>query len=296
VVLKARADVDAQRFTPGGALANFYRRRALRILPLYYAVLALTLFLQVPGAQGYFWGNALYLTNVRAFASEAWPGSFAHLWSLAVEQQFYLLWPPVLLLAPRKWLAPLAVAACLSAPAFKIVATTAGAHPLFVRFLTPACLDALGTGALLALCGEGLRRRLAGYALTAGLPLLMLAVLIRSDGLLARTLTDCAVCLCAAWLVSSAADGFKAARPLLEFRPLLWVGRVSYGIYLFHFFMPYFFPSLAPSRGGRLVLAALSVGMAGLSYAFWERPFLRLKDGLPRRLKVNERLHRPLTP
>src|SRR5262249_40880734 len=90
----------------GQALASFYARRFLRIFPLYYFALAVVLLAGVQEARdGAAWHLA-YLSNVYG-VRQGWLGSLAHFWSLAVEEQFYLVWPALVLSLPRPWLGPL---------------------------------------------------------------------------------------------------------------------------------------------------------------------------------------------
>src|SRR5512137_2924489 len=145
-----------------GYFRAFYARRVLRIFPLYYAYLAV-LFLAVPAllpaldvrreTQGWLWtylGNVLFARE-GGFQASPFTG---HFWSLAVEEQFYLFWPFLVWLLPRRWLA----AACLGLVAgafalrFAIHRTTFNATAAYV--LTPARMDALAMGALVAIAAR----------------------------------------------------------------------------------------------------------------------------------------------
>ncbi|MBD0321145.1 MAG: acyltransferase, partial [Gemmatimonadetes bacterium] len=108
---------------------NFYARRSLRIFPLYYAYL-FAIFAVLPRVQAGAAGPAeesariwvwTYLSNV-LFARGGWevmPGHTTHLWSLAVEEQFYLLWFAAVVMAPRRWLLPTIVGCLVVAPIFR---------------------------------------------------------------------------------------------------------------------------------------------------------------------------------
>ena len=151
---------------------NFYVRRSLRIFPLYYAFLVVV-FLLVPAtgavlaepyevsSQGWYWA---YLSNVLFARWDQIPVATGHLWSLAVEEQFYLVWPlVVLLLAPRRLIV---VCAALVGGLLvgRIVASLAGASWIQLYVLTIARLDSLAIGAFIALVA----RRPAGLARLAG--------------------------------------------------------------------------------------------------------------------------------
>src|SRR5262249_36057770 len=88
--------------TTGQILGRFYVRRTFRIFPLYYFVLILGIAVDSPGFRGSLPLSALYLTNVEMILRNDWVASASHLWTLAVEEQFYLLWPPIMLLLGRR--------------------------------------------------------------------------------------------------------------------------------------------------------------------------------------------------
>jgi len=84
------------------ALKTFYARRALRIFPLFYFVLAAAAVLNIGPVRDTFAWHATYLSNIYFYLRGDWHGSVSHLWSLAVEEQFYLVWPLLILCAPER--------------------------------------------------------------------------------------------------------------------------------------------------------------------------------------------------
>lgn len=145
-------------------LARFYGRRALRILPLYYGTLLVLLLVALVARhveaastsseaflrdQAWYW---LHAANVAAARDTQWAAQswVQHFWSLAVEEQFYLVWPAVVLLLPVRWL-PRAIAATLvAALALRIWLAVLAQLPVAAYVLTPSRADALAVGALLA--------------------------------------------------------------------------------------------------------------------------------------------------
>jgi peptidoglycan/LPS O-acetylase OafA/YrhL len=295
----------------------FYARRVLRIFPLYYAYLAV-LFLVVPlllpsldvksGTQGWLWtylGNVLF---AREGGFEASPYT-AHFWSLAVEEQFYLLWPLLVWVLPRRRLALacLALVAVAFALRFGIHRTTFNATAAYV--LTPARVDALAMGALVAI---GARepgwwpriRRGAPWVLAASAAAVA-AVWVGQGGIFGG---DPVVQV---WAFGPLAAGFAAVLVLAVdaapgsllsralVRPgLTGAGKYSYGLYVLHY--PIFlaleaagFTSLAMAAalGSRLAGMAAFAAVAGaatlaaalLSWHVIERPFLALKRLVPYR-------------
>jgi len=100
ILLEARG--AGGRTGRGQVLRAFYVRRALRILPAFYAVLALGMVLEPQIRRDWLW-HATYQTNHYTAVLGHWPRAISHAWSLAVEEQFYLAWPLVVLFTPQRW-------------------------------------------------------------------------------------------------------------------------------------------------------------------------------------------------
>jgi peptidoglycan/LPS O-acetylase OafA/YrhL len=290
-----------RRATGEIALGYFWLRRALRIFPLYYAVLALfALLLGLrPGDAGsrHFFENlvfhATYTSNWFVDYAVAHPVWFAFGWSLATEEQFYAWWPVVLRGSRRgrtAWLALLGVLLLQQLVAYRSLGGWLVQHALLERVLL-SLAPALSLGALLALILE----RRAGFALAWALlgraPGLVAGVLLVSLGFLlvsdagAPVLLDLGFALLVASAVLAPQSWLGS---VLAARPLSDLGRISYGIYLFH--VPLLgvlrrgIPWLAEQPGLLFVVAlGLSASAAALSYRWFEAPLLALA---PRRFSV----------
>lgn len=291
-------------------LRQFYARRFLRILPAYYLLLLLLVLLGVthtPGKSALPW-VFLFLTNFYVgFHPGLHPYYFDHLWSLAVEEHFYLVWPWIVLFTPRRWLAAACWVMIALGPLSRILLILAVPHNEPWRSLTFFSVDPLGAGALLAMVvwpnhgEEGLhwlpsRGAIERFGLWVGVPLtfLLLAADVRDLAVrptfLIRNLVFALSCL---WLVSRAARGGKwSLGPLLEWAPVAWTGRISYGIYLYHFALPALLAPLVsrmrfydalnrmdmpPSAERFWLMAPLSVAVAAISWYLLERPANGLK-------------------
>jgi peptidoglycan/LPS O-acetylase OafA/YrhL len=297
---------------------SFYARRALRIFPLYYGALAAVFwagplvsstsaaFEQEIRAQGWYW---TYLVNVRT-ALDGWPAflGLAHFWSLAVEEQFYLLWPGVVLLCSRQALPRLCLGMMVGSLAFRTGVALTDRH-LAAVVLMPARMDSLAVGALLAtaarepLWWQEVRRwaQRAGIVAAGCLVVLFLEEgSLRLERTAVQTIGFTFTALVSAWLVVLALDGREhtpTARVLAS-GPLRALGRYSYGLYVFHHLLvfgiadhlrivqrtPRLAGSQLPGQMFFLVVAtAASVAVALLSWYCWEEPFLRLKRLFPYR-------------
>jgi len=278
---------------------QFYIRRCLRIFPLYYFVIAFALLVGVPEVRDEFWWLVTYTFNFRVATLGTWPGNIAHFWSLAVEEQFYLVWPWVILLLPLRAFVPLTVAMILLGPAYRLLAYAWGLNDIAFYAVTFSSLDALGCGALLAILSGGddamtarVRRSCRLYVLPIGLTLIAALHVIRAVSTIGHALhpifLDTAVALVCTWLVSSASGGFAGPLGhLLNARPLRYCGRIAYGTYVYHLLLPGPIYELGVWLGvawqshGYLhgvVSTVATFIVASLSWRLMERPINALKD------------------
>jgi len=283
-----------QRRTGAISLSRFWARRALRIFPLYYAVLGLTvlhtLWLVAPGPQrAHFFRSlpafATYTTNWFVDFRVHHPVIFTYSWSLATEEQFYLLWPTFLALGSPRRGAVLFMAGLIAldqGAEYGLLAPWLPPHSLAWRLVTslatPICLGALA--ALSADDPRGYRflHALLGQPWSAWAALAVLLGLLASPAPL--VLTDVAL---VALVVSCVLREDHWLAPLLGLPPVAWVGAVSYGIYLLHVPVLGALKHLTPA--GRLDPMGLYfvglpciLGAAALSHRYFERPFLALKQ------------------
>jgi peptidoglycan/LPS O-acetylase OafA/YrhL len=284
-------------------LGRFLKRRALRILPAYYLLLAAigvaSFFVHIAHARA-MPAYLLFLTNLWVgLQLQDWPGPFSHLWSLSVQEQFYLLWGPLLLFTPAARHAAICVgvlAAGLSGTALLLALRA----PDITVYTSPILnFGVLAAGGLFAVKGRDLLKAPpvrwgAGVAAAAaaGFALAPLAHLTVSLWLLypAATLAACG-------LVAGLHHG--ALPPLataLQAPVLAWLGVRSYGFYLYHLFvnswlypvLRRFTPPVADAIGrlphpvaeAALALAGFAVTLllAQLSWRWIERPMLALGD------------------
>ncbi|RUX02716.1 acyltransferase, partial [Mesorhizobium sp. M2A.F.Ca.ET.037.01.1.1] len=127
---------DTSAFASGPALRSFYARRMLRIFPPYFAVLALAWFASEQSRPSLAW-HALYLSNFWYARQNDWtPWLLCHFWSLSIEEQFYLAWPLIVLLAPRRRIEAIAIGVIAFSLAYRFYWPIA-ANPALARDLLP---------------------------------------------------------------------------------------------------------------------------------------------------------------
>jgi peptidoglycan/LPS O-acetylase OafA/YrhL len=288
-----------------GALARFYVRRGLRIWPLYFFIIALALAFDVGPVHEVLPWLLTHTVNFCIALRGEWVDGFFHFWTLAVEEQFYLAWPLVVLFAPRRLLLPVTLGLIAVGPLYRGWAVSHGWGVIWTYCPTPACFDTLGAGALLALLlhnparAGGVDRGLRLVALPAGLAAVVLLSVLRRYGVPwpQEILFDLALALVFSWLVRSAGRGVGGLPGwVLGARPILYLGTISYGVYAYHVFLPEFLPALTRTvvsglgvstpTPGWLRIAAFAVCLIAvpmLSWHFLEKPINALKDSLGRR-------------
>ncbi len=272
---------------------DFWLRRALRILPIYLAVLLV--FALSYGIHGYETWYALCLTfatNFTGILGAAHPDGGGPFWSLAVEEQFYLLWPLVVLATPRRVLAAIAIGMLIAEP-FARFATVAHFGPNALELAWCRC-DGLAAGSLVALWATAADRPRAAYAIAcfAGLALAAIAIGgLRSDALgNALRISQIVPLFAIATIVAIAYAGHPALA-MLRAPFLRFTAALSFCLYLIHVAVldavdsiAIRVPSIAPHLDtpawvyARFALVVpIAYALATISLRYLERPAIRLR-------------------
>lgn len=281
---------------------NFYARRTLRIWPLYYVVLTLTLIgttllgnsfgPQKWQVWPYFY---LYLQNL--FQDLTIPYGLGLTWSLAIEEQFYLAWPLVIFVLRKKALAITLVCFSLLSLVLRITAYEHGASLKFIHNFTLCKLDAIAFGSLAALwlrsegCTRLLWRRRAVQSMAVGVIGVIAARIFFHDQSTVVSYTFIAIGFTGVLGIALISDPDRSLLgKVLSSRWLRYTGRISYGLYLVH--LPIFLaitefararpPVLGSPTLSNIVGAVAQVSaaflIASISWRFLETPLLRLKS------------------
>ncbi|EFN7786224.1 acyltransferase [Escherichia coli] len=278
--------------------SNFYIRRSLRIFPLYYLYILVVFvycsYLGIKDTQNWFY-YIFYMQNY----TMAWNGflyvpgqEFGHTWSLAVEEQFYLLWPLVVFFCNRKWIFISAIVlSCVAiASRFYLAEYTSivSFAPLF------SAMDTLLIGAIIAVISVNQQAmRIVSCALFA-IGLFWFIAVVKFGVLIYGWHTGPEIAnqslylssnMLFAGIIGVIASGVIKAK-FLTIAPLIYLGKISYGLYLWHPFAIQIVDSLQ-YRGhflwvtGSMVWIsklALTIAISAISFKYFELPFLRLKD------------------
>jgi peptidoglycan/LPS O-acetylase OafA/YrhL len=270
---------------------SFWIRRALRIFPLYFGVLTVA---TIAGAASiYLW---TYSSNFAAPLGHAEP-TFPHFWSLAVEEQFYLVWPFVVWLGGRRGVIALSFILTVVAIASRIYVRSHLGPEATYQF-TPCRMDALAIGAGVAalIRGDNLRRFVANARASLlgaiGFALIVGAFIV---GHVARTSAKMQIdgytllAIGFGVLLIGVLPPHGAPARILSWSPLRRIGMYSYGMYVFHapFHILVGIPLLERlhwTQGAAFGVAYMigatlvTLGLAALSYHLYEKRFLALKQ------------------
>jgi peptidoglycan/LPS O-acetylase OafA/YrhL len=300
ILLVERNNVAEFGITRLRAFRQFYVRRALRILPLYYFFVLAGIALNVQDARHYAPWLLTYTINLKMASDGLYIHNFSHFWSLAIEEQYYLFWPWLILLLPRRWLVPAAVITVATGPLFRFFVWLT---PVFQNnawiatyIATPTAMDSLGMGSLLAIliASEPTARTLERW-MKLKVPIAGVALLLifqfGPHGLAHRVLLDTSAAIFFAWLIYRASFGFSGiTRRILSLAPVIYLGRISYGVYVYHPRIPTLVSRTAAYLGMRLpaeqwartlIAVAVTIVIASLSWYSFERPINRLKQRFP---------------
>lgn len=270
-------------------VGRFYARRILRIWPLYFAFLALAYFVW-PRFLRDDWLPANFLLAFLVLGGN-WitanrgypPSSAAPLWSISLEEQFYIVWPLLFRFFRRRlaWVGLTMMAVSIAARV--IIWRAQIPHP-FAWCSTVSRLDSLAAGILLAAWLRGRRPKLSRWIALLILPAAwyswhLVAVYWPPDRLAIATalITYSVVAFSSAALIY-AVMALNVPIP----RPITYLGKISYGLYVFHVFAGHVANQFVPRAGLWMpyLTMAITIAAAALSYELFEKPFLRLKTRL----------------
>jgi len=298
----------------GHALRAFYIRRSLRIFPIYYITIIFLAALNFQTVRQTFWWLMTYTPNIWVVRHQTWLGSLDHLWSLAVEEQFYIFFPFLIFFIPDRYVFRSLFGLIGVSLLLRVYLFVTHAPWLAQFVLMPTCLDAFGMGGILAYLMVNHRDRFIKlvtnniflvvsfllYALNLFLMKWLPGAADHLNRNIATDITDrFATSLFCMFLIGRAVVGFgQPIKWILENRVSNYLGRISYGLYLFHnlvynyYHSPPLYPTLRVWHKAVTLLPALdsvpflrigyfyvlTVLIATLSWHFIEKPINALKD------------------
>lgn len=291
--------------------SRFYMRRALRILPLYYLQVGGILLYSRLASSGVAyqelvkgWGSPLWLWfyagNIRSAVLNAFPPNFSLtlLWSVQVEEQFYLLYPLLIALVPPKHLRKVLAGTIAAALLLRIgLALAVPGHWRLQFVLMPCRMDDLAMGALIADYFRSsqwpLRSKTTLFFAAVGLMLMSVLIYFNGPswqslamGTIGFTLTGVTGMMTVAWVILNAG---KASTKYLRLRPLCWAGSISYGVYLLHGPVALAIKTMVYRLGyhsfdktplSALIYTVATLAVAAASFRWMEEPILKSRSHL----------------
>ncbi|MES2446739.1 MAG: acyltransferase [Bacteroidota bacterium] len=249
ILMSAKDKSVTLKFSKIKVILFFLFRRTIRIFPAYYMFLALVLI--IPGIGHHLKQHEVayfsYLANYYIFFAEQWPLATSHLWTLAVEEQFYIFWPLIVIFIPNKYLLKTFIGVGLISIVLRAIfyQSTTGFFPQSI--LTQYCLDSFAIGGILALKftiskeQERLIDRFFHVSLLIGIPVGFIIILTNSF-YLSFVFNGLIISVISYMLIKKAIFGYTGLlQKFLENKVVLFLGQISYSIYLYHLVVPVVF-------------------------------------------------------
>lgn len=295
-LLRARSKIDGGQTRPLQSLGGFYLRRFLRIGPPYILFIVIGLALGLGTMRSQIPWLASFTVNFFIAARNQWPEVTSHLWSICVQEQFYLVWPALILFAPYRMIVPTLLALAVGCLLFRIGCVSFGVPPV-VRWMLPwGSLDAFAAGAIVAVCYERFAvafSRLGAKGrsiLGVACPLVLVGVMVlrnHSQQSIALVAAEFLEAIALAYFVFRTGVGFDGSVGRFLSQPfLVRLGTFSYGIYVYHVLVAVCFDTWMPGAlrwlikvplCRLLVLSLTTVLLAQLSWRLIETPLASLR-------------------
>ena len=286
------------------AVASFHLNRIARIWPVYYGTLIFVLLMgdHLEKRRDMLW-HVFFASNLLTFERGVFGNAIPHFWTLAVEQQFYVLWPLLVLLVQLRHLETIIIVLITVAPITRMVLYHAGFTEFTQYNMLPfANFDSLGFGAIVALWSQSpaivLSSRWKGLSVLSAISVVGFVGL----GVFKPVNTNIEQTLYAiifGWVVMKASIGFSGPMGwLLEIRPLVSLGIISYGVYVYHPLVTRIVAVVLTGIGVPIemtsgpplfyvLVACATLGLASVSWALIEKPVLAWRRGAQTRLLAN---------
>lgn len=282
--------IDPRYVSRRKLIKSFYIRRFLRIFPIYYLTVLTLAILNINGYRQWALYDVFYLSNIIQGLNGDFSGSVApHFWSLAVEEQFYLIWPGLVLLLRSVWYKILISAAIFG---FGTGMMLLG-EDKFLISKTVGCLTYLGSGAFLAvlwLNKSSWLKSLIDFFWIPGLVLLLMVVFEAFDIIVwSHNVRFLAGAIMIPLVTAKFAKGFEfwLIKRLVENPVILYLGKISYGLYVYHLLM--LFPAVAIKKitgwhflenlfAMMILKMILAIVVSIISWEFFEKKINKLKN------------------
>ena len=238
ILLKAKKQSESLGLKRSTIFKNFYIRRTLRIFPIYYLLIIVFWYINNPELKQHGIYYFTYTSNILFYTQQYFPARLAHLWSLAVEEQFYILWPWLLILISKKLLPYLITLFLIIGISTNYIFVDKG---WWTMIFTPACFDAFAIGGFLSWLT--IFRQDIIVAIQPKFKWIFAAVMlffildVLDYSFLPRRTTHALLAISIIYYCLFK-NNKLVANFVLNNKWLIRIGKISYGVYLYHLFVP----------------------------------------------------------
>jgi peptidoglycan/LPS O-acetylase OafA/YrhL len=284
----------------GGLIKAFYMRRVLRIFPLYFATILFLFFISYKNTREIFPWLATFTSNIYQAINNAYVGDFNHFWSLAVEEQFYMFWPWIIILVPTKYSEKIIIGLISLSILTKIYIYVNYPDKWMANsYFTLSCMHALGIGALISYWGiyrKDLIAKISEFKWVYASMIIYFSLhyIAFYNGIVwyNETLDNLLFAGMSALIINYAAQNkFESvAKVILENKFVVYSGKISYGLYVFHLFIPAFFwdhlsawvgITITNKYTSFVMFYFVTFALAHISWRMMENPINNLKKHFP---------------
>ena len=248
ILLQAKQKDEELQRSHGFSLKQFFIRRTVRIFPIYYLTIFVLFVLNEPPIREKIWWYLTYSTNIYIAIKQTWLGSSDHLWSLAVEEQVYLFFPFIIFFLPTRYLTKILYGFIAFSVLLRLFFFLNGTAWMTPYVLMPTCLDAFGMGGLLAYFffnkSEKAKAFITNKSYLITSLILYVGIVVwgkqfpEGHNIITVVFLRFFESLLSVFVVGNAAYGFGGiAKTILENNTSVYLGRISYGIYIYHKFI-----------------------------------------------------------
>jgi peptidoglycan/LPS O-acetylase OafA/YrhL len=297
ILFRYKEKIQRGDSTIGETLKVFFIRRSLRIFPIYYLLIFFLFIYGYPAITENILYFVSYTSNILMFKEQTFFGTVSHLWTLSVEEQYYLIWPFILFLLQQKRVKVVILILILFSVSTQFIMNQSFEY---YNFLTFNAFDAFGLGSLLAYY-----KLYQEESLNSLQNILMGIVAVMSIFFISKleffTTQTFVSCLTVIFLIFIMSAKYKNAffNKLLRNSVLMYIGKISYGIYLFHTFIPglmdNFYPEILKSLPAStyiifIINFIVLIFICTISWFLFESPLNNLK----KRFELLNRKKKPI--